>query len=266
MFCRRTSHQPSSSQPKLEGYIPCSTSLMSHAQSHLTPPQKACSATTQPSKHRASPRKGGIPQQRPTLNEVHAARPKAPGSTPPCMFHHRTSSHPQSSHQRFPIRRQHRNIPCSMRLVSHAQRHQIPTSRTCSGTTGLQNIGLAQGWQASPQRHTLNEVHVARPKAPGSTPHCMFHHRANHQPSSSQPKLEGNIATFHSQQGSCRTPKGTRHCLTVQVPPPHRRRQPPSSADHHPHAPSICPCVAHSAWGMGVAEDIGVPPCPAHAD
>ena len=178
MFCRRTSHQPSSSQPKLEGHIPCSTSLMSHAQSHLTPPHQACSATAQPSKHRASPRKGGIPQQRPTLNEVHAARPKAPGSTPPCMFHHRT----------------------------------------------------------------------------------------NHQPSSSQPKLEGNIATFHSQQGSCRTPKGTRHCLTVQVPPPHRRRQPPSSADHHPHAPSICPCVAHSAWGMGVAEDIGVPPCPAHAD
>ena len=153
-----------------------------------------------------------------------------------------------------------------MRLVSHAQRHPIPTSRTCSGTTGLQNIGLAQGWQASPQRHTLNEVHVARPKAPGSTPHCMFHHRANHQPSSSQPKLEGNIATFHSQQGSCRTPKGTRHCLTVQVPPPHRRRQPPSSADHHPHAPSIHPCAAHSAWGVGVAEDIGVPPCPAHAD
>ena len=116
------------------------------------------------------------------------------------------------------------------------------------------------------QRHTLNEVHAARLKAPDSTPPCMFHHRTSHQPSSSQPKLEGNIATFHSQQGSCRTPKGTRHCLTVQVPPPHRRRQPPSSADHHPHAPSICPCVAHSAWGMGVAEDIGVPPCPAHAD
>ena len=58
----------------------------------------------------------------------------------------------------------------------------------------------------------------------------------------------------------------TRHCLTVQVLPPHRRRQPPSSADHHPHAPSICPCAAHSAWGVGVAEDIGVPPCPVHAD
>ena len=133
MFCRRTSHQPSSSQPKLEGHIPCSTSLMSHAQSHLTPPHQACSATTQPSKHRASPRKGGIPQQRPTLNEVHAARPKAPGSTPPCMFHHRTS----------------------------------------------------------------------------------------HQPSSSQPKLEGNIATFHSQQGSCRTPKGTRFQPIEHVLAPH---------------------------------------------
>ena len=133
MFCRRTSHQPSSSQPKLEGHIPCSTSLMSHAQSHLTPPQKACSATTQPSKHRASPRKGGIPQQRPTLNEVHAARPKAPDSTPPCMFHHRTS----------------------------------------------------------------------------------------HQPSSSQPKLEGNIATFRAQQGSCRTPKGTRFRPDEHVLAPH---------------------------------------------
>ena len=164
MFCRRTSHQPSSSQPKLEGHIPCSTSLMSHAQSHLTPPQKACSATTQPSKHRASPRKGGIPQQRPTLNEVHAARPKAPGSTPPCMFHHRTS----------------------------------------------------------------------------------------HQPSSSQPKLEGNIATFHSQQGSCRTPKGAPNTAS---PRKFRHR---TAAVNHPRPPTTTPtpqAYAHvrrivlGAWG-----------------
>ena len=60
MFPHRTSHQPSSNQAKLEGNIPCSTSLMSHAQRHLTPPHRACSATTQPSKHRAGPRKGGI--------------------------------------------------------------------------------------------------------------------------------------------------------------------------------------------------------------
>ena len=57
-----------------------------------------------------------------------------------------------------------------------------------------------------------------------------------------------------------------RHCPTVRVPPPHPRRQPPSTSDHHPDTPSICPCAAHSAWGVGVAEDIGVPPCPAHAD
>jgi hypothetical protein len=146
--------------------------------------------------------------------------------------------------------------------MSHTQRHPIPTSRTCYATTRLQNIGLAQGLQAAPQRHTLNEVHVARPKAPDSTPPCMFHHRTSRQPSSSQPKLEGNIATFHSQRGSCRTPKGTRHCFTLQVSPPRHRRQPPSTVDHHPHASSICPCAAHSAWGVGVVEDIGGPPVP----
>ena len=49
---------------------------------------------------------------------------------------------------------------------------------------------------------------------------------------------------------------------TVRVPPPHHRRQPPSTSDHHPDAPSICPCAAHSAWGVGVAEDIGGSPVP----
>ena len=267
MFCRRTSHQPSSSQPKLEGHIPCSTSLMSHAQSHLTPPQKACSATTQPSKHRASPRKGGIPQQRPTLNEVHAARPKAPGSTPPCMFHHRTSSHPQSSHQRFPVRRQHRNIPCSTRLMSHAQRHPIPTSRTCSGTTRLQNIGLAQGW---PSITTTSHTQRGSSRTPEGTQfHPTLHVSSSYQPSTilkpAQVRRQHRNIPFSTRLMS-HAQRRTQHCLTVQVSPPHGRRQPPSSADHHPHAPSICPCVAHSAWGMGVAEDIGVPPCPAHAD
>ena len=168
------------------------------------------------------------------------------------MFHRHTSNHPQSSHQRFPIRRQHRNIPCSMRLVSHAQRHPIPTSRTCSGTTGLQNIGLAQGWQASPQRHTLNEVHPGHPKAPSSTPPCMFHHRTSHQPSSSQPKLEGNIATFHSQQGSCRTPK---EAPNTASPRKFRHR---TAAVNHPRPPTTTPtpqAYAHvrrivlGAWG-----------------
>ena len=44
------------------------------------------------------------------------------------------------------FRRQHCNVPRSTRLMSHAQRHPIPTSRTCPGTAGLQNIGLPQGW------------------------------------------------------------------------------------------------------------------------
>ena len=48
------------------------------------------------------------------------------------------------------------------------------------------------------ESHTLNEVHVACPKAPCTTPPCMFHHRISHQPSSSPPKLEDNIAIFHS--------------------------------------------------------------------
>ena len=68
-------------------------------------------------------------------------------------------------------------------------------------------------------------------------------------------------------QGGAGEREGTfRHCPTVRVPPPHPRRQPPSASDHHPDAPSICPCAAHSAWGVWVVEDIGVPPCPAHAD
>ena len=97
------------------------------------------------------------------------------------MFHHRTSSHPQSSHQRFPVRRQHRNIPCSTRLMSHAQRHPIPTSRTCSGTTRLQNIGLAQGW---PSITTTSHTQRGSGRTPeGTQLHPTLHVSSSYQPS-----------------------------------------------------------------------------------
>ena len=70
-------------------------------------------------------------------------------------------------------------------------------------------------------------------------------------------------------RGNTQVGQGGRARRTIPT-PPHRGRsathQSASTSDHHPRAPSICPCAAHSAWGVGVAEDIGVPPCPAHAD
>ena len=102
------------------------------------------------------------------------------------------------------------------------------------------------------QRHTLNEVHAARPKAPDSTPPCMFHHRTSHQPSSSQPKLEGNIATFHSQQGPCRTPKGAPDTASL------RKFRHRTAAVNRPRPPTTTPtpqAYAHvrrivlGAWG-----------------
>ena len=151
--------------------------------------------------------------------------------------------------------------------MSHAQRHPIPTSRTCSGTTRLQNIGLAQGW---PSITTTSHTQRGSCRTPeGTRLHPTLHVSSSYQPSTilkpAQVRRQHRNIPFSTRLMS-HAQRSTQHGLTAQVSPPHRRRQPPSSADHHPNAPSICPCAAHSAWGVGVAEDIGVPPCPAHAD
>ena len=131
----------------------------------------------------------------------------------------------------------------------------------------FKNIGLAQGW---PSITTTSHTQRGSCRTPeGTRLHPTLHVSSSYQPSTilkpAQVRRQHRNIPFSTRLMS-HAQRRTRHCLTVQVLPPHRRRQPPSSADHHTHAPSICPCAAHSAWGVGVAEDIGVPPCPVHAD
>ena len=154
-------------------------------------------------------------------NKAHVTRPKALDNAPPCMFwHHRPSKHRAGPRL------------AGITTTSHTQRGSCRTP---------------EGTRLHPTLHVSSSCQPSTILKPAQV-------RRQHRNISFSTRLMS-----HAQ-------RRTQHCLTVQVSPPHRRRQPPSSADHHSHAPSICPCAAHSAWGVWVVEDIGVPPCPAHAD
>ena len=118
------------------------------------------------------------------------------------------------------------------------------------------------------ESRTLNEVHVACPKAPCTTPPCMFHHRISHQPSSSPPKLEDNIAIFHSILNEAhvahrKAPPTLPHRASSATAPPQSTafnlRPPPLKPQAYAHVRRIVLRACGSRGYRGT-------PCPTHAN
>ena len=104
----------------------------------------------------------------------------------------------------------------SMLNESHVARPKsfdtTPPSMFCP-PRNLQNIGLAQGREAyhnNVPHSTRFMPHARRHPAPPHLACFIIVPAAIHSPHTRESQLEGNIVTFRAQQGSCRTPKGTR--------------------------------------------------------